>query len=65
MGSEPIVLQSQLNQTKGEGTVLNSVKTGLILSVLCGLAGVAAALDVADVTPEWTPEGKKIAMERA
>ncbi|HKW85477.1 MAG TPA: SUMF1/EgtB/PvdO family nonheme iron enzyme, partial [Nitrospiraceae bacterium] len=26
---------------------------------------IAVALDVADITPEWTPEGKKIAAERA
>jgi len=29
-----------------------------------GLAGAALALDVADVTREWTPEGKALAAER-
>jgi iron(II)-dependent oxidoreductase len=34
-------------------------------TLLVGIAGGAWALDVADVAPEWTPEGKKIAAERA
>src|SRR5438105_9583673 len=33
---------------------------GLVLAVL----GQAVALDVADVIPEWTPEGKKVAAKR-
>src|SRR5436309_15950191 len=37
---------------------------GVVLA-LVGLARVAGALDVADVTREWTPEGKEIAAERA
>jgi formylglycine-generating enzyme required for sulfatase activity len=36
-----------------------------VLSSLLTLTGGASALDVADVIPEWTPEGKKIAVERA
>ncbi|MBI4401964.1 MAG: hypothetical protein HY581_10060, partial [Nitrospirae bacterium] len=34
------------------------------LAVLTWGSG-ARALDVADMTPEWTPDGKKIAAERA
>ena len=30
-----------------------------------GMTGSLYALDVADVVREWTPEGKKLAMERA
>lgn len=39
----------------------------LLLGLIVGLMGGAAVwgLDVADMTPEWTPEGKKLAMERA
>lgn len=40
---------------------------GLIVAIIAGLLGVAGlvrAMDVADVTREWTPEGKKIAAER-
>jgi len=36
----------------------------LVVGGLCGI-GLAWGLDVADVTPEWTPEGKKIAAQRA
>ena len=37
---------------------------GIVLGLI-GFASAAWGLDVADVTPEWTPEGKKIAAERA
>ncbi|MGH7207546.1 MAG: formylglycine-generating enzyme family protein [Nitrospiraceae bacterium] len=40
------------------------VKTIAVVA-LVGFARVADASDVADITPEWTPEGKKIAAERA
>ena len=40
------------------------VMAGVVLT-LAGLAAVARALDVADVTREWTQEGKTIAAERA
>jgi iron(II)-dependent oxidoreductase len=36
----------------------------LVVGGLCGLE-LAWGLDVADVNPEWTPEGKKIAAQRA
>jgi iron(II)-dependent oxidoreductase len=42
-------------------TVIEVLLIGAAISV--GLS--AWALDVADVTREWTPEGKKIAAERA
>jgi hypothetical protein len=34
-------------------------------AVVLGMSGSLYALDVADVVREWTPEGKKLAMERA
>ena len=34
-------------------------------AALLGMSGSLYALDVADVVREWTPEGKKLAMERA
>ena len=37
----------------------------LIGWLLLGGAGLVWALDVADLTPEWTSEGKKLAIERA
>ncbi len=37
---------------------------GFFAGALC-VAGVARALDVADITPEWTAEGKQLAAERA
>src|SRR5690242_14337026 len=37
----------------------------MILGSLCSAGLGAWALDVADVTREWTPEGKKVAAERA
>ena len=42
-----------------------SVTAAMILGSLCSAGLGAWALDVADVTREWTPEGKKIAAERA
>ena len=42
-------------------SVIGAVVTGALISL--GLT--AWALDVADVTREWTPEGKKLAAERA
>jgi formylglycine-generating enzyme required for sulfatase activity len=42
-----------------------SVTVAIILGSLCSAGLGAWALDVADVTREWTPEGKKIAAERA
>lgn len=42
------------------GIVSQVMVTGLL-----GLSGLALALDVADVNREWTPEGKKLAAERA
>ena len=41
-----------------------SVTAAMILGSLCSAGLGAWALDVADVTREWTPEGKKIAAER-
>jgi iron(II)-dependent oxidoreductase len=38
---------------------------GIAISGLIGIAGLAYALDVSDVVREWTPEGKKLAAERA
>ncbi len=40
-----------------------AMSVGVLVAVAVG--GASWALDVADVTPEWTPEGKKIAVERA
>jgi iron(II)-dependent oxidoreductase len=37
----------------------------LVVVAMSALTGTAGALDVADVTREWTPEGKRIAVERA
>jgi iron(II)-dependent oxidoreductase len=37
---------------------------GIIAGTIC-VAGVARALDVADIVPEWTTAGKKLAEERA
>jgi formylglycine-generating enzyme required for sulfatase activity len=40
--------------------------TGMIVTaMLVGTSGWASALDVADVTREWTAEGRKVAAERA
>jgi formylglycine-generating enzyme required for sulfatase activity len=45
---------------------LNRIVNILLAAVAAvALASVAWGLDVADVVPEWTPEGKTIAMERA
>ncbi|MDF2459124.1 MAG: uncharacterized protein K0S79_1540 [Nitrospira sp.] len=37
----------------------------MVTTMLMGVSGWVSALDVADVTREWTAEGKKIAAERA
>ena len=42
-----------------------SVTAAITIGALFGAGLTALALDVADVTREWTPEGKKIAVERA
>ncbi|GDX89010.1 hypothetical protein LBMAG45_08660 [Nitrospirota bacterium] len=42
------------------GMVVSAVIAGVI-----GISGSAYALDVSDVVREWTPEGKKLAIERA
>ena len=46
--------------------MLGKMKRGMagVVLALVGLAAVARALDVADVTREWTPEGKQISAER-
>jgi iron(II)-dependent oxidoreductase len=36
-----------------------------VVAATCSMASLAWALDVADMTIEWTPEGKKLAAERA
>jgi len=41
------------------------MRYGLSIVAVCALAGAAWALDVADMTIEWTPEGKQLAAERA
>jgi formylglycine-generating enzyme required for sulfatase activity len=40
-------------------------RIGMTLATTFSIAGLAWALDVADMTIEWTPEGKKLAAERA
>jgi len=40
-------------------------KISMMATVMLSMAGAAWALDVADMTIEWTPEGKKLAVERA
>jgi len=45
--------------------VAGKLITSIAVVAVSGLTGVAGALDVADVTREWTPEGKIIASERA
>ena len=42
-----------------------SIVAGFILGGVISIGLSAWALDVADVTREWTPEGKKVAAERA
>ena len=37
---------------------------GLVMAAVLGVGSPGHALDVADVTREWTPEGKKLAAER-
>ncbi len=41
------------------------MRHGLNVLVMCALAGSAWALDVAEMTVEWTPEGRHLAAERA
>ncbi len=41
------------------------MRHGLNVLVMCALAGSAWALDVAEMTVEWTPEGRQLAAERA
>ena len=36
----------------------------MVIAMVIGMSGSVSALDVADVTREWTPEGKTIAAER-
>ncbi|MGH7148637.1 MAG: formylglycine-generating enzyme family protein, partial [Nitrospiraceae bacterium] len=45
---------------RGLGVIAGAVMTGLM-----AMGGPVFALDVADVVREWTPEGKKLATERA
>src|SRR5262249_34635820 len=51
--------------TKEECSVRRAEIIGTIVAGLMSVSGLAFALDVADVTREWTPEGKKLAAERA
>lgn len=37
----------------------------IVVAAMMSVSGLVSALDVADVTREWTPEGKKLAAERA
>ncbi len=41
-----------------------SIITSAVIAGLLGVGGLVHALDVADVTREWTAEGKKLAAER-
>jgi len=43
----------------------SGIVSSIVVAGLMGMSGLASALDVADVTREWTPEGKKLAAERA
>src|SRR5262245_3591547 len=47
------------------GARVNAFMSGLLFVAGLVGAGLVWGLDVADVTPEWTPEGKKLAAERA
>ena len=40
------------------------IVSSIVVAGLMGTSGLTSALDVADVTREWTPEGKKLAAER-
>ena len=51
-------------QQKGSAVRGASVLTAMVMGGLIGIGLSAWALDVADVTREWTPEGKKLASER-
>lgn len=52
-------------QQKGAAVRGASVLTAMVMGGLIGINLSAWALDVADVTREWTPEGKRLAAERA
>ncbi|HSA64724.1 MAG TPA: SUMF1/EgtB/PvdO family nonheme iron enzyme [Nitrospira sp.] len=52
-------------QQKGSAVRGASVLTAMVMGGLIGINLSAWALDVADVTREWTPEGKRLAAERA
>ena len=43
----------------------SGIVSSIVVAGLMSMSGLASALDVADVTREWTPEGKKLAAERA
>ena len=46
--------------------IVDRVATLLLgLTVLLVIASVAWGLDMQDITVEWTPEGKRLAMEQA
>src|SRR5262245_25477678 len=51
--------------TKEECTVRRAEILCTIVAALMSVSGLVFALDVADVTREWTSEGKKLAAERA
>jgi iron(II)-dependent oxidoreductase len=52
--------------TEGGLVRRTTVKTAFAIITIAGsVVGVARALDVADITPEWTAEGKKLAEQRA
>ncbi|MBI4400494.1 MAG: SUMF1/EgtB/PvdO family nonheme iron enzyme [Nitrospirae bacterium] len=54
------------SQQSAKWTTANRIVNALLAGAIAlALASFAWGLDVADVTPEWTPEGKKIAAERA
>lgn len=47
-------------------TKLNRLVNGLLAAAaVLAMASLAWGLDVADITPEWTSDGKRIATERA
>lgn len=52
-------------QQKGSTVRRARVLKAMVMGGLIGIGVSAWALDVADVTREWTPEGKKLAAERA
>ncbi|MFI5247610.1 MAG: formylglycine-generating enzyme family protein, partial [Nitrospirales bacterium] len=44
---------------------VSGIIAGAVLAGPIAMGGLVHALDVADVVREWTPEGKKLAAERA